>query len=70
MSQTVGLPDPVICKTRHAYADFWECLVNYEEHAYRCAYIIGMNSRHFCMHHSFREFAAEKGLPGEAFNGM
>jgi hypothetical protein len=54
------IPDPAICRTRHAYADFWECLVDYEEYAYKCPYIVGLAARHFCMHHDFRDFAIQK----------
>ena len=65
MTKTINVPDTVVCKTRYAYADFWECLVNYEEYAYKCAYIIGINSRHFCMHHNYREFAIDNVFSGE-----
>jgi len=58
------VPDPVICRTSHAYADFWECLVDYDEYAYKCPYIVGLNSRHICMHHDFRDFAIKAILKG------
>ena len=58
------VPDPVICRISHAYADFWECLVDYDEYAYKCPYIVGLNSRHICMHHDFRDFAIKAILKG------
>jgi len=70
LKDMIDIPNPDICKTRHAYADFWECLVDYEAHAYKCAYIIGINSTHFCMHHKFRDFAVGKCLLGEDLNGV
>ncbi len=53
------VPDPAICRTIYTYADFWECLVDYDEYAYKCPYVIGFNAKHFCMHHNCRDFAME-----------
>jgi hypothetical protein len=64
MPITSDIQNPAVCRTRHAYADFWECLVDYDDFAYKCPYIFGMDSRHFCMHHDYRAFAIHKRLEG------
>ena len=60
MSNKIEVPDPAICKTRYDHGDFWECLVDYDEYAYKCAYVIGLNAIHLCMHHDCRDFALKR----------
>jgi hypothetical protein len=62
MCAKTEVPDSEVCKTRYAYADFWECLVDYDEYAYKCPYVLGLNSKHFCMHHNSRDFAMFKAI--------
>lgn len=60
MGKAIEVPDAEICRTRYDSGNFWECLVDYDEYAYTCAYVIGINSRHFCMHHDCRNFELER----------
>lgn len=57
MPSSSTLPDPAVCKTKHAFGSYWVCLV---EEAHRCTHSFGFCDDHFCYHPNSASFVCDK----------
>jgi hypothetical protein len=52
-------PHPEICRTRHNFSTYWECLAGHADATHDCPYMLELKLRCYCMHHDRREFERE-----------
>ena len=55
MSSLPGFPNHA-CKTSHAFADYWRCLVANSNH---CPFAFGFGHIYLCKHQYCKEFACQ-----------
>lgn len=59
MSNPSPLPEPSICKTKHAFGSYWSCLVDQD---YPCPKRFNFGSDHLCRHPDSHDFDSDPDL--------
>jgi hypothetical protein len=60
MRPSSKFPDPEICKTRHDFSNYWECLEEKLASLKRCPYLRKMGLYYYCTYPESWSFASEE----------
>ncbi len=64
MQPSLKLPDPDICRTRHDFADYWECLGKGSPPPANCPFLRRKGLSNYCVHAECWSFAREDDIKG------
>ena len=62
MRHSSKFPDPDICKTKHDFSDYWECLEEGLARMEHCPYLRKIGLNYYCTHSECWNYASEEGL--------
>jgi len=57
MSSPIQYPDPGLCRTRHYFSTYWECLADDGDAEWDCPYLLEFKLKNYCIHDNRKEFA-------------
>jgi hypothetical protein len=60
MRNSSKFPDTAICRTRHDFADYWECLEEMLARREHCPYLRKFGLKYYCTYYESWDFASEE----------
>jgi hypothetical protein len=68
MRPSSKFPDTAICKTRHDFSDYWQCLEERHANLEHCPYLRRFGLNYYCTHSECWNFACDEELKESVYD--